>query len=98
MKVPTIKAACCVPAFFRPNLYGIPVDGQRWICLHVPVEFAFEAGLSQQNRQIVGINLVRKRSVGWKVMAFGLLGDTGLEGTFNGVTGEIVGSLLVSAS
>jgi hypothetical protein len=98
MKIPTIKTTFYVSALFRPNLYGIPVDGQCWIRLHVLVEFAFEAGLSQQNRQIVRINLVRKRSVGWKIMAFGLLGDTGLEGTFYGVTGEIVGAFLVSTS
>jgi len=78
MKVPTIKTACYVPAFFRPNLYGIPVGGQGWIYLHVLVEFGFEAGLSQQDRQIVRIDPVRKCSVGRKVMAFGLLGDTGL--------------------
>jgi hypothetical protein len=98
MKVLTIKAACYVPAFFGPNLYGIPVDGQGWIRLHVPVEFVVEAGLSQQNRQIVRINLIRERSVGRKVMAFRLLGDAGLEGTFYGVTGQIVGALLISTS
>jgi len=97
MKVPSIETVGYIPAFFRPNLDGIPIDGQRWIRCHVLVEFVLEASLSQQNVQVMRINLARKGAIGGEFMTSCLLGDTSLEGAFHSVTGEIVGTLLIAA-
>lgn len=98
MKVPSIEAVSYVPALFGPNLYGIPIDGQGLIRLHVFIKFLLEAGFFQEEAQIVRIDFVCECAIGRKFMTFCLLGDASLEGTLYGVTGQIVGALMISAS